>query len=243
MTGRLNDICCASIPREALPLLADLRTSSDLRAHRRGERVWLRWPPGAEEILRCVLPINGADVFALRDGLWYRPGRSLPVFDVPDDADSKTLLHLLVPAPFEAAGQPDRKDWQPVPLRLVRDGQPHHTSALECGATELLRWADDATTHAIGSVEVAACKERVLMLGARLPPLADAARFWGQSLFLPLGFRPEPNLPESVLREALVLLPDEIVFLREDRAEVVGRSVFRPATRAGIRRAWGVGAQ
>jgi hypothetical protein len=80
----------------------------------------------------------------------------------------------------------------------------------------------------------------VLLLGNTLPPLAGAIRFWGRTVFLPLGFRPEPNLPDSALRDALDLQADEIVFVREDRSEVVERSVFQPATRAGIRTAWGV---
>ncbi len=129
---------------------------------------------------------------------------------------------------------------RPVVLRLVRDEQPRATTALECGAADLLRWADVATTHALASVAIAARKERVLLIGKKLPALVSAVRFWGRSVFLPLGFRAEPTLPESAVRDALDLSVEEIVFIREGRAEVVGRDVFAPATRAGIRRAWGV---
>ena len=59
MTLPLGDVCCASIPHEALALLAALRTSPAVRARRVGERIWLRWPPGDDTVLRRVLPIRG----------------------------------------------------------------------------------------------------------------------------------------------------------------------------------------
>ncbi len=76
------------------------------------------------------------------------------------------------------------------------------------------------------------------MLGDRLPAIAGAVRFWGRTVFLPLGFRCEPSLPESALRDALDLSSDEMVLLREDGVEIVNRGVFRPASRAALRRAW-----
>jgi hypothetical protein len=237
MNGPLNDVCCASIPAEALPLLAPLRTSTMLRIRQVAGRVWLHWPAGDEEILRRVLPIRGAEVFARRDGQWFRPGQHLPASDVQDDTGAQTLLHLLAPAPIKPVSRTDEPA-QPITLRLVRDGQPRNTSALECGAAELLQWADMATTHALASVEIATSREHALMLGAHLPAIGGAVRFWGRTVLLPLGFRCEPNLPESALRDALDLSAEELIFLREDRAEIVNRAVFRPATRAALRRAW-----
>jgi hypothetical protein len=114
---------------------------------------------------------------------------------------------------------------------------------LECTANELLGWADTATTRQLASVEIAAWEKRVLLLGDRLPHLPGACRFWGRGILLPLGLRWEPNLPESALRDALVLELDEIAFVHQNGTDVVARNVFEPATRAGIRRRWGVSAQ
>ena len=100
MTHSLTDICCASIPVESLPHLAALRTSTQLRVLMMNDRVWLRWPAGADEILGAVLPIHGVELFAYRAGNWYRPGRHLPVFDVPDDRDCVALLQALSPTPL-----------------------------------------------------------------------------------------------------------------------------------------------
>jgi hypothetical protein len=238
MTHLLTDVSCASIPPEALPHLAALRTSQKLRVWRRNNRIWLRWPAGDADILNCVLPIQGVEIFTHRDGNWFRPGRRLPVFDIPDDDEAVTLLHLLSPAAFQPESRPTVA-LQAVPLRLVRDDQPRQTTALECSAAAVLRWADVATTRQLASVEIAGCRDRALLLGDRLPALAGANRFWARGVLLPLGFCCEPQLPESALRDALGLEFDEIAFVREDGADVVARNVFQPASRAGIRRRWG----
>lgn len=55
-------------------------------------------------------------------------------------------------------------------------------------------------------------------------------------MLIPLGFRPEPDWPESALREAANVGPQETLVLFEDGAEVIPADVFRPLTRAAIRR-------
>ena len=67
-----------------------------------------------------------------------------------------------------------------------------------------------------------------------MPLLPSTRRYWGEAVLVPLGLRPEPNLPESALREALAVGEGDILLLDAGRVEVVPGSVFRPLTRAGL---------
>jgi hypothetical protein len=96
-------------------------------------------------------------------------------------------------------------------------------------------WADLATTAELAHLTGAICGERVLVLGTPLPPLPVGVRYWGRSVLTPLGFAPEPTLPEGLLREALALRGDEIALLHCDGVEVLSRGMLAPLTRAGIR--------
>jgi hypothetical protein len=239
MTNTLADVCCASIPQDALAHLAALRTSPKLRVQQVHGRMWLYWPAGTEDILQCVMPIHSVELFALCDGKWYRPGLRLPVFDVPDETQAKPLVHWLSPAPVAALGH-SASAVKPLRFRLVRDDQPRATTALVCPAAALLKWAESATTRQLESVEVAACEQRALLRGKRLPALAGATRYWGNYVLFSLGFRWEPDLPESAIRGVLRLETGNIAIVHNDDVELVPRDALQTATRAGIRRQWGV---
>jgi hypothetical protein len=68
-----------------------------------------------------------------------------------------------------------------------------------------------------------------------LPPLATGERFWGESVLVPLGQRPEPDLPPLVLREALGIGSDELLLLTATAAEVIPLEVVQPLQRASLR--------
>jgi hypothetical protein len=242
MAHLLTDICCACIPLESLPQLSALRTSRDLRVQITNQRAWLRWPAGLGEILDAVLPIQGVQLFAYRDGNWYRPGQHLPVFDVPKEGETATLLHVLSPAPVATSRQPPRRR-PPLSLRLVRDAQPRQTTALRCDVPALLKWAESATTRQLASVSIAVCAEHALLRGDRLPLLAGSTRYWGGDVLLPLGFRWEPQLPESAMRAVIGLQTNEIALVHNEELEVICSDTLQPATRAGIRRQSGLHAQ
>jgi hypothetical protein len=242
MAHVLTDICCACIPAESLPQLAALRTSRELRVQILNDRVWLRWPAGLEEILDVVLPIHGVQLFAYRAGNWYRPGRHLPVFDVPDEGESVTLLHALSPAPVATQRRASRQT-PSVLLRLVRDDKQRRTTALTCIGSALLKWAESATTRQLASVAIAVCKDRALLRGEGLPLLAGATRYWGGDVLFPLGFRWEPQLPESAIHGVIGLQTNEIAIVHNEELEMISSDTLRPATRAGIRRQWGLHAQ
>jgi hypothetical protein len=239
MASPLDDVCCARLPAAALAHLGALRVRPDVRVLARGDELWLRWPAGDEEVLHRLLGVRGAEVFARRDGLWYRPGCSLPAFGVPDELP-QTLLHLLAPEPIHRGGQVGNPSYRgPVRLELARDDTARPATALCCSLADLDRWAEGATARRLAEPQAAFSAApggpRVLLRGERLPPLPEGERFWGRTVLAPLGQRPEPALGEAALRDALRLGDDEIALLRPEGVEVVPRAALRPLTRAGIR--------
>jgi hypothetical protein len=230
----LADVSCASLPLSALPLLAGLRTNEDLRCWVRDDRLWVRWQAGADEVTAYLLPIEGVEMFEQRDGLWYRPGKHLPVFTVPDEGEASSLARLLNPAPAVPipSGQPD---FSPLPFRLVHHEHEHPATAELCSLRDLARWADLATSRQLAGLTAAWCGERVLVCGRALPALAESTRFWGDRVLTPLGFRSDPPLPEGMLVMALGLNPGEVALVHPEGIEVVPSEAFGPLTRAGVR--------
>jgi hypothetical protein len=124
-------------------------------------------------------------------------------------------------------------------VALVRDDRPRPAGALCCPLAELAEWVEEATSRQMAGLQAAWCPAgSVLLLGERLPPLAAGERFWGRSLLVPLGFRPDPDLDEDALREALGLGGD-VGILTAEGLEVVPRGAFGALTRAGLRLALG----
>jgi hypothetical protein len=234
MTSPLDGVCCACLPQEALAALAEVRSRPDVEAALLDGRAWVRWTAGDEDVLRCVLPVPGAELYACRDGLWYRPGRRLPSFDVPALTGALPLHRVLTPAPF-IPERPAAAPLRPEPLRLVRDDRPRPATALVCDAVALAGWADSAPNAALAALRGARWGRLVLVLGRRLPSPAGAERFWGHRVLTPLGFRSEPDWAESALCQAMRLEPEEIVWLREGRVVVVPGEALRPLSRASLR--------
>jgi hypothetical protein len=240
MNTPLDDVCCASLPLAALPALAAVRCVPDVSVAMVGERAWVRWPPGRAEVLVCVAALVGVELYEPRDGQWYRPGQHLPAFGLPIPAPSRPLAQVLVPAPVQPELVPDLT-LPSVKLRLVRNVRPRPATALWGSLSALRKWADRAPTAELVAVCAARCDGRVLLLGRRLPPLPGAERLWGERVLIPLGYQPEPALPESALLEALQGTADELVVLTTDGAEMLPRSALQPLTRSGMRLALGGG--
>jgi MoxR-vWA-beta-propeller ternary system domain bpX2 len=234
MSVSLDEVCCASLSHASLAALAGLRALPGLRMNVVGERAWLHWPAGDEQVLRRVQAVAGVELFVRRAGLWYRHGRHLPSFDVPGDAETQPLCRVLTPVPVRAEFG-ENPALRPAVLRLVREDRPRATTGMRCEVTTLAAWADSAPTARLAALRAARRGAQVLLLGHSLPELPDAERFWGGRLLLPLGFRAEPALPENALLEALGLAQDEILVFGASGPEVVPRGVLQPLTRAGVR--------
>jgi hypothetical protein len=229
----LAEVCCACVPAASLVRLAPLRVRAGIRVRLVGECAWLWWTAGDEVVLQCVLAVRDVEIFERREGRWHRLGRRIPAFDVPDDAEARPLLHVLTPSLVQAeSGTPA---FEPMRLTLVRDDRPRVASALCCTLSDLSVWAEGATSKQLESLQAVRAGARVLLRGERLPILSANQRYWGRTILTPLGFRPQPELPDGALREALRLRNQEIALLAEDGFEAIDGQLFQPLTRAGVR--------
>jgi hypothetical protein len=234
MTSPLHDVCLASLPRGELAALAPLRGTPGIRVGFEGGRAWVRWHAGDEQVLRCVLPLAGVRLYAPRDGGWIQVGRHLPAFDVPAALDERPLHDVLTPAPVQPV-PPPALELRPVALTLVPDNRPRPTTAMTCLLPELAAWADTVPGSRLATIHAARCEERLLLVGERLPLLPSGERFWGRRVLVPLGFRPEPALPESAICAALEVADDDLLLMSAAGAEVIAGPVLQPLTRAGLR--------
>lgn len=265
MNPRWPDIRCASIPVEGLSALADLRREPGLRVLVVGARAWIRWDddPHADAsdhdssgalppLLRRLLALPGAEVFIPGErGRWHRPGESLPAFHVPTAIgkaipDGSPLDSVVLPDRIQPEA-PDRIPPAAVPLRLVRDdsGRPRPATAQRCRLKALAGWADAAPSAWIEALSAAWTpspsgdpgEAEVLLLGpaARLPSVPGGTRFWGATVFIPLGYCASPALGEPALRSAVAAGPDDLVVLDERGHELVPRGTFGRLSRASLR--------
>jgi hypothetical protein len=189
MTPRWQDVRCASIPVEALSVLADLRCEPGIRVTISGDRAWICWDDGPESdvtrriLLGHILPMADAEVFARRDGRWHRPGESLPAFHVPigDGSTGSALDRLILPERI-VVSRPEGDPPSPVSLRLVRDesDRPRPATAVRCRLDDLARWAEQVPSSWIESLSAAWCEAsgggpagaEVVVLGAAAEPAA-----------------------------------------------------------------------
>jgi hypothetical protein len=228
----------ARVPAAALAALSDLRREPRLTVAFDAEGfAWLSWPAGprAGRLARRVLPLPGAELFELRDGLWHRFGARLPAFDLPHPTREAPLHQELLPSPFTAE-PPEAEPSKAVTIALTRDDRPRLTTAMLATAADLARWADLAPSQSIAALRGAwdPVRKRVLVLGSPPPPIAGP-RFWGDRVLTPLGHRPEPALPEPTLLAAARATDDGRLVLSRDGFECVPLKAFRGLSRASIR--------
>ncbi|SIO62478.1 hypothetical protein SAMN05444166_7058 [Singulisphaera sp. GP187] len=236
MAPTLDQICCASLPRAQLGVLADLRREAAIRVLVRGDRAWVRWPAGHEGVMRRLFPVSTVALFAKQDGLWYQLGRHLPTFGIPRefDADSVPLATALVPAPIDVT-MPRPGAPRPAQVGLVRDEEVRPASALRCRLNALSVWAETVPSSQFKPLRAAIAGDLVMLLGSPLPAIAGGTRYWGTRLLIPLGYRVDPGLSENALRRALSLGSAELLVLTPDGYEVIPPHVFNPLSLAGIR--------
>jgi hypothetical protein len=241
MPSVFDDVSCACLPADELPVLAELRSESGIEVALAEGRAWVRWPAGDEAALRRLLPVPGVRLYVAREGHWYAAGRRLPAFDVPQSLTYRPLCQVLTPAPLSTELVP-LLDLKRVRIELRADHRPRGTTAVGSDLAVLARWVDATSALRLASIRAGLCEGQVLLLGERLPLLPGGQRYWGDVVLTPLGFRPEPDLPAEALREALGVGDEEILLLEQEKAEAIPRAAFRPLTRAGIRLAAGEGA-
>jgi hypothetical protein len=235
MVGNLDHVCCASLPLAMLSAVAGLRTRADVRAGEADGRLWLWWSTGDAQVLSRILPIPGIELFERRDGLWFRHGGRLPTPIVPGEEVARPLASVVTPS--AVLPLPPCLARETVSLSLVPDSRFRRATALLCSMTDIARWADSATSHQINGLRATRHKESVLVCGDALPPL-PGQRWWGGGVLIPSGFRPDPDLPESALAQALSVSVGDVVLLTAEGAERVPAATFGPLSRASIRLAF-----
>jgi hypothetical protein len=255
MTADLNDVRCASIRAEDLPALGELRSSAQIHLALSRGRAYLHWARDSPEmrqiLVRHILPLPDVQLFTERGGTWYRLGDHLPTFTLPvETASGSIALHrALLPLPV-AGRRPDFDRCAALHCRLVRDerGRSRPAAALRCPLSALRKWADRATSRQLAALRAAWTRGSpgqkggavVLVLGSAeaLPGLSTGLRFWGKDLLIPLGFRADPELPESALRRAGGADASELAVWDQDGFELIRRDVFAQLERAAVRLAW-----
>jgi len=225
----------ARVPAARLESLAALRVKGGVRVVA-GEVAWVTWEHDRPDVVGALLAVPGAELFEPRDGRWFRPGDHLPAFEAPTAEESVALDRIVVPANL-APTDPDGRMQRCVPLKLVRSKGARPTTAIRCPVGVLSAWADSATTAEISQVRGCRCDNLAWFLGKNFPAIPGAERFWGERVLIPLGYRPEPDWPESALREAAGVGPDEILVIAESGNEALPVDAFRPLTRSAIRHA------
>jgi hypothetical protein len=206
-----------------------------------GDRSWIFWQAGDDQVLRVLYPLNAVEFYELRDGEWYRFGHRVPSFDIPDNQEAVPIDRAIFPDLFEPI-HPGETSPTPSRFRLVRECSRMPSSAALCSLAELARWTDSATTREIELIRGTIRKDQALLLGRDLPFWPGSTRYWGEQVLVPNGFRVRPGLTEKAILDALGASGLEIArFVQVDgaedqaRVELIAMDAFRPLTRAGVR--------
>lgn len=237
MSSRLvtwAEINAARMPAAGLAALAAIRNRPDVTVGQQQDHLRVSFPTGDAEVLRYLQPMIGVQFFARQGDSSIELGRRLPSAVSATDLAAEPLDKAIGLSPFEVV-PPSASAMAPAPIRIVRGGNSQRTSALRTDVDALARWAETASTAALACVRGAYLGRQALLLGDRLPVLRGAERYWGNRVLFPLGFRPEPELSESILRDAYGAGVDELVFVNGDGVELISGAAFEPLTRAGLR--------
>jgi MoxR-vWA-beta-propeller ternary system domain bpX2 len=234
MMRSFEEVGCASLPPDALALLAPLRCEPGVQVAQDAGRLWVRFDAGNERVLHRVLPLPGVELYAFRDGAWRRFGQSMPAFDFPHDPQFDPLYQVLFPAPVLPVPPGDGL-LTPARLVLKPDHRPRPTTALTCPLLTLLAWVDTVPSARLERMHGVLRDGQMLVIGPDLPVLPAGERFWGKLVLTPLGYSPAPALPETDLRAAAGVAADELLLLRHDRAEALPRTALSPISRASLR--------
>ncbi len=227
-------ITLARVPAAGLAALASVRHRPGVGVRADGAFAWVHWPAGRVEVAYALWPVPGVLFFRPDGEQWIPFGKRLPTSLRPPTAESQPVAGVIVPDRVTAVPPPTASpSW--LRLGIVRGGPPRPATALACIVADLAAWADAATTRELGRVRAAVCRGRALLLGDALPTVPRSTRYWGSDVLTPVGFRPHPDLPPAVIREAVGATADEWVLLGEGEAELLPRSEFTPLSRPRVR--------
>lgn len=227
-------VSAARLPAGAVGALGPVRDRPDVRVHVSGAVAWVRWPAGQPDVVRCLLPVAGVEFFVQRGGAWFPFGRRVPTADRPPDGEGVSVAAAVFPARLHPI-PPDDEARRPLALTVVRGGGPQPVTALACPVADLTAWADTATSAEIEAVTAARSGPRAVLRGLTLPAIPSAVRYWGTDFLVPVGYRPDPDLPPAALRAAVGATAGELVLLDAAGVTVIPAAAFAKLTRASVR--------
>ena len=229
-------VTAARLPASGLNCLAAVRHRQEVRVTVGADGfAWVQWPAGplADEVVSAMRPAAGVEFYGRHAGSWRRHGSRLPSGVTPPTDAGRVLAEVLTPVPVVPV-LPTVGTIQRLGIELVRDDVPRPATAVRCTLRVFAGWADTATTRQLAGVRAAISGGEVLALGT-LPPIASAQRYWGDGVYLPLGFTLRPVLTAASVREVLQASVDDRIFWHADGVEVVPQPAFEPVSRAGVR--------
>ena len=229
-------VTAARLPAAGLACLAAVRHRPEVRVSLADDGyAWVQWPAGAsaDEVVSASRPAPGVEFYSRQADGWRRFGSRLPSGVSPPTDAGRMLAEVLTfaaPKPPSATTNAVKR----VGVESVRDATPRPATALRCTLRELRAWANLATTRQLAGLRVATSGGEVLVLGA-LPTIASAQRYWGDGVYLPLGFTLRPSLGLDSVRQLVEAAAGDRVFWHADGVDVVPDAAFGPASRAGVR--------
>lgn len=229
----LEQTSLACLHRDHGKLLAPLRCHPSVQVGCKEEKLWLRWDEGNGQVVQALLPIPGIQFFGKQDPYWYPAGQSLPAFTIPQ-LEWRSLDQLLLPERI-ATVPASQGNFEKVPfgLRPANRNQPTRSGLYPLPSFR--GWVEQMPTSVISSLRGVYSEQKIFVIGDQLPLLSGCQRFWGQDVFVPVGFDLEPSLPAGALRDALGLKPREILLVLDQHLEIINAETIQPLSRAGVR--------
>jgi hypothetical protein len=230
----IDDVSGACMAVEQLSMLAEVRCVRGVEIVQENQQVWVSWPADREEVLQRVLAVPGVRLFVKREANWYELGRRLPAREVGFDGLRKPLFHALTPVAPQMES-PNTQSIDRVCLHLVPDDRARQTTALRCSIDVLQRWIERTPGVQFERLKAVLADEEVLVVGDGLPMLPGNARYWGERVLTPLGFRIEPELPPGVLQEVLGLSDHDLAIFSDSGVERFSRELLTDLSRGRVR--------
>ena len=196
--------------------------------------VWIRGDFRGQEMCLASLPVVGL-YEELAEGGLSAVGGGVPIDSLPDDLEWLPIQQA-VQLRKTIGGMPGQQT-AGVQVRLHRSEQEAEAGLLECHLADLEEWVTNAPEIRYEGMEYALSEDGTgLVKGPMIPPIRGRRYVLTGSVAIPSGFRLEPDLPGSVIRELIGAgSGTTIVFDQAGCVSVIDAGCFVPVSRAGLR--------
>ena len=215
--------------------LGQLRLVPGLKVLVQDGLIWLRGHALDQELGLTLRKIPDSVTYSVHtSGKLTRDDETVPSAEIPEGPWQ--LLWDWHELKLPRAGFAARLD-QPVVLRLVRSSLTTPINALRTTWKIWQQYVISAPQIRIDRFAFAMSeRSEVLVRGTPLPPLPGRSYFESNGLFLPVGWRLDPDVGTAVARQVMKLDPETLaIFLDEGTFERIPQSSFVRASRAAVR--------